>query len=140
MQDETLFPNEGACKRFGELAHAFAARTAQLYNNGPELAYINKKIGKYMPPDSPVVKVDSRPRLSGVMDSVNATLAHGKETRLPSEFYDNTVLEHIDRICVEEWFVGYQESKDYRKLGIGSLIGDVVQRMAEHAIFRPKLG
>jgi acid phosphatase len=131
MQDETLFPNEGACKRFGELARAFADRTAQLYNDGPELRYINKKIGKYMPAESPVVKVDSHPRLSGIMDSVNATLAHGKDTRLPSEFYDKKVLQYIDRICVEEWFVGYEESNEYRKLGIGSLISDLTQRMVE---------
>lgn len=137
MSDETLFPNEGACKRFGELARAFADRTAQLYNGGPELTYINNKIGKYMPPDSPVVKVDSHPRLSGVMDSVNATLAHGKETRLPSEFYDKKVREYIDRICVEEWFVGYEQSNEYRKLGIGGLMGDLTQRMVEQATSWP---
>lgn len=131
MQDETLFPNEGACKRFGELARAFADRTAQLYIGGPELRYINQKIGKYMPPESPEVKVDSHPRLSGVMDSINASLAHGKQTRLPSEFYDKRLLQYIDRICVEEWFVGYEESNEYRKLGIGSLIGDLTQRMVE---------
>ena len=133
MSDETLFPNEGACKRFGELAHAFAERTAKLYNSGPELAYINKKIGKWMPKDSPVVKVDSHPRLSGVMDSVNASLAHGSSTKLPSEFYDKKVRDDIDKVCVEEWFVGYQESNEYRKLGIGALVGDVTQRMVEHA-------
>ncbi len=70
MQDETLFPNEGACKRLAELARAFADRTAKLYNGGPELAYVNKKIGKWMPETSPIVKVDSHPRLSGVMEYV----------------------------------------------------------------------
>ena len=134
MQDETLFPNEGSCKRFGELAHAFADRTAKLYNFGPELAYINKKIGKWMPENSPVVKVDSHPRLSGVMDTVNATSAHGSGTKLPNEFYDKKVREDIDRICTEEWFVGYQESKEYRQLGIGALVGDLTQRMVEHTI------
>lgn len=133
MQDETLFPNEGACKRFGELAHAFADRTAKLYNSGPELAYINKKIGKWMPENSPVVKVDSHPRLSGVMDTINATSAHGSGTKLPGEFYDKRVRDHVDRVCVEEWFVGYQESNEYRKLGIGALVGDLTQRMVEHA-------
>lgn len=133
MQEETLFPNEGACKRFAELAHAFADRTAQLYSSGPELAYLNKKLGKWMPETSPVLKVDSHPRLSGVMDTVNATLAHGPDTKLPKEFYEQKVREDIDKVCVEEWFIGYQESNDYRKLGIGSLIGDLTQRMVEHA-------
>ncbi|QIW96181.1 hypothetical protein AMS68_001699 [Peltaster fructicola] len=129
--DETLFPNEGFCKRFNELAKAFAARTAQLWNDSPELEYVNKRIGKYMPAESPVIKVDSHPRLSGVMDTINATLAHGPATRLPSDFYDPTALANIDRVCTEEWFVGYLESNEYRKLGIGALVGDLVQNMVE---------
>lgn len=131
MQEENLFPNDGACKRFGDLARAFGERTAQVYNGGPELQYVQRKIGKYMSAESPEVKVDGRPRLSGIMDTVNSTLAHGKDTRLPSEFYDEQSIKHIDRICVEEWFVGYLENLEYRKLGIGSLIGDLTQRMVE---------
>lgn len=133
MQEENLFPNEGACKRFGELAHAFAERTAQLYNSGPEMAYLNKKIGKWMPTETPTIAVDGRPRLSGIMDTVNATLAHGNDTRLPNEFYDKKVRDDIDKVCVEEWFIGYQESNEYRKLGIGSLVGDISQKMVERA-------
>lgn len=85
-----------------------------------------------MPSASPAVKVDSHPRLSGIMDSINATLAHGPATRLPSEFYDKEVRDTIDKICVEEWFGGYEESLEYRKLGIGGLVGDLTQRMVEH--------
>lgn len=140
MQDETLFPNEGGCKRFAELSHAFADRAAKLWNDSPEMQYINKKIGKHMPKESPVVKVDSHPRLSGVMDTINATLGHGPATRLPSEFYDDKVRSHIDRICVEEWFAGYQETNEYRQLGIGGLIGDLTQRMVEHTSGIPKEG
>lgn len=139
MQDETLFPNEGACKRFGQLAQAFANRAAQLWNDSPELEYVNKKVGKWMPPVTgstdgkpQPVKVDSHPRLSGLMDTINATLAHGPATKLPSEFYDTQAVAHIDRICTEEWFAGYQESREYRKLGIGAMVGDLTQRMVEH--------
>ncbi|KAK5122621.1 hypothetical protein LTR85_003884 [Meristemomyces frigidus] len=137
MQDETLFPNEGACKRFAQLSAAFADRTAQLWNDSPELAYVNRKIGKWMPKESPVVKVDSHPRLSGIMDTINATLAHGPNTKLPSEFYDERVVANIDRICTEEWFVGYQESNEYRTLGIGGTVGDLTQRMIEHVSGKP---
>ncbi|KAK5703888.1 hypothetical protein LTR97_002901 [Elasticomyces elasticus] len=135
MWEETLFPNEGGCPRFAELAHAFAERTAQLYNNGPEMTLLNKRIGKYMPKDSPTVKVDSHPRLSGIMDSINATRAHPNDaaTRLPSEFYEAEVIGAVDRVCTEEWFVGYQESNEYRKLGIGALVGDIAQKMVERA-------
>lgn len=133
MQDETLFPNEGGCKRFGELAKAFADRAAHIWNPSPELAYVNKRIGKWMPADSPVVKVDSHPRLSGIMDTTNATLAHSPSTKLPKEFYDEKVISNVDRVCVDEWFAGYTESNEYRKLGIGALVGDVVQNMVKRA-------
>lgn len=144
MQDETLFPNEGACKRFAELARAFADRAAKVWNDTPEMAYINKKIGKWMPPlpgdasgKPQPVKVDSHPRLTGIMDTTNATHAHGPATKLPSEFYDQKVRDNTDRICTEEWFAGYQESNEYRKLGIGGLVGDLTQRMVEHATEGP---
>ena len=129
--DETLFPNEGGCKRFAELAKSFANRAAEIWNPSPELAYINKKIGKWMPADSPIVKVDSHPRLTGVMDTVNATLAHGSATKLPKEFYDEKLISHMDRICTEEWFAGYTMSNEYRKLGIGGLVGDIVQNLVK---------
>lgn len=63
------------------------------------------------------------------MDTVNSTLAHGAETRLPKEFYDQKGRKIIEEIGVEEWFSGYQESTEYRALGIGGLMGDVVERM-----------
>ncbi len=48
---------------------------------------------------------------------------------LPKEFYDKKSIEIIEKIGCEEWFSGYQESQEYRSLGIGSLMGDVVARM-----------
>ncbi|GAM87440.1 hypothetical protein ANO11243_054640 [Dothideomycetidae sp. 11243] len=127
--DETLFPNEGGCKRFGQLALAFGDRAAQIWNDSPELRYVTSKIGKWMPKESPAVKIDSHPRLSGVMDTINSTRAHGPATKLPSEFYDAKLISNIDRIAVDEWFSGYRESSEYRRLGIGALVGDITARM-----------
>ena len=81
------------------------------------------------------VAVDSHPRLSGIMDTINSTLAHGPATRLPSEFYGKRLRDIIDKIGVEEWFAGYAESNEYRVLGIGAQVGDIAARMvgsAEH--------
>ena len=86
-----------------------------------------------MPEDSPQVAVDSHPRLSGIIDTINATRGHGNATRLPPEFYDAKLLGIIDKIAVEEWFSGYLENQEYRMLGIGSLVGDVVSRMVGSA-------
>ncbi|KAI0456141.1 histidine acid phosphatase [Xylaria acuta] len=134
--DETLFPNDGSCRRFAALSRAFAQRAADRWNETDEMAYLNKLYGKWMPPASPRVAVDGRPRLSGIADTINATLAHGPDTRLPKEFYDPKAREIIDKIAVDEWFAGYKESREYRMLGIGGLLGDVVGRMvgsAEHS-------
>ncbi|EXJ91150.1 hypothetical protein A1O1_04259 [Capronia coronata CBS 617.96] len=128
--DETLFPNDGNCRRFAQLSRAFAQRTADRWNDTDDLKYITKLIGKWMPENSnKQVAVDSHPRLSGIMDTINSTLAHGPETRLPKEFYDAKSRAIIDRIGVEEWFSGYNENREYRMLGIGALIGDIVERM-----------
>ena len=151
--DETLFPNDSNCRRFNQLSRAFAQRTAdrcehcldfrQTYgvknyvvlslrligNDTKEMDYLNTLISKWMPPGSQRVAVDSHPRLSGIMDTINSTLAHGSETRLPSEFYDDKGRSIIDQIGVEEWFSGYKESQEYRTVGIGSLVADVVSRM-----------
>ena len=91
--------------------------------------FLNSLISKWMPSDSPRVAVDSHPRLSGIMDTLNSTLAHGPKTRLPSAFYDSKGRDIIDKIGTEEWFSGYKESEEYRKLGIGALAGDIVTRM-----------
>ncbi|MCJ1401785.1 hypothetical protein MMC11_005002 [Xylographa trunciseda] len=127
--DETLFPNETNCRRFSQLSRAFAQRTADRWNKTTEMDYLNKLISKWMPEDSKRVAVDSHPRLSGIMDTINSTLAHGPETRLPSAFYDSKGRDIIDKIGVEEWFSGFRESNEYRTVGIGGLVGDVVSRM-----------
>ncbi|ROW12192.1 hypothetical protein VMCG_00696 [Cytospora schulzeri] len=129
LNDETLFPNEGHCRRFVLLARAFAQRTADRWNSTEDMDYLNKIYGKWMPDNSPRVAVDGKPRLSGIMDTVNSTLAHGPETRLPKEFYDPRAREILERIGTEEWFAGFKESQEYRAVGIGSLMGDITSRM-----------
>lgn len=95
--------------------------------------YLTSLWAKWLPPGSNRVAVDSRPRLSGILDTINSTLAHGPQTRLPSEFYDPKARLIADKIATEEWFVGYEEDKEYRKLGIGGLMGDIVDRMVSTA-------
>ncbi|KAH6604269.1 hypothetical protein Trco_007715 [Trichoderma cornu-damae] len=131
--DETLFPNDSNCRRFAALSRAFAQRAAGRWNGTDEMDYLNQRFGKWMPPDSPRVAVDSRPRLIGILDSVNSTLAHGPATRLPKEFYDPKARRIMEKIGVDEWFAGYGESQEYRALGIGALLGDVVARMVGSA-------
>lgn len=95
---------------------------------------MNTLWSKWMPETSPKVAVDSHPSLFGIMDTINATDAHGPATKLPSEFYDKKARAIVDRIAVEQWFAGFNESSEYRRLGIGALMGDVVERMVSTAV------
>ncbi|GFF31624.1 histidine acid phosphatase, putative [Aspergillus udagawae] len=133
FSDETLFPNEGNCRRFRQLARLFADRAAKRWNESEQMSYLNSLWSKWMPDASPQIAVDSHPRLSGIQDTINATDAHGPATRLPAEFYDKKAREYTNTIAVDEWFAGYAESREYRKLGIGALMGDVVDRMVNAA-------
>ncbi|KAI9823400.1 MAG: hypothetical protein M1826_007756 [Phylliscum demangeonii] len=127
--DETLFLNDGNCRRFAQLSRAFATRAASRWNESKEMDYLNSLLAKWMPDGAERVAVDSAPRLSGIMDTISSTQSHGPGTRLPKEFYDPRAREIIDRIAVEEWYAGFQESTEYRMLGIGGLLGDMVSRM-----------
>jgi acid phosphatase len=126
--DETLYPNDASCRRFALLSRAFAQRAAERWNDTSDMQYLSKMLSKYMPNEANVA-VDSHPRLSGIMDTINATDAHGPATKLPKAFYDPKARAIIDKIAVEEWFQGFTESTEYRMLGIGGLLGDITSRM-----------
>jgi acid phosphatase len=126
--DETLFPNDASCRRFALLSRAFAQRAAERWNDTEDMQYLSKTLSKFMPGQENVA-VDSHPRLSGIMDTINATDAHGPQTKLPKAFYDPKARSIIDKVAVEEWFQGYTESTEYRMLGIGGLMGDITARM-----------
>ncbi|KAK2605057.1 hypothetical protein N8I77_007933 [Diaporthe amygdali] len=128
LSEEQLLPNEGGCARFRTLMKAYAKRTADRWNSSEEMDYLNSVYGKYMP-EGTRVAVDAKPRLSGIMDTVNSTLAHGPETKLPDIFYDTKAVETMEKINVEEWFAGFKESREYRTLGMGSLLGDITERI-----------
>lgn len=96
--------------------------------------YLNSLWSKWMPETSPRVAIDAHPRLAGVMDTINASDAHGPATKLPREFYDVKGRAVMDKMASDEWYSGYQESNEFRRLGIGGLMGDVVDRMMGTAV------
>ncbi|KAI1305435.1 histidine phosphatase superfamily [Xylaria venustula] len=128
--DETLLPNIKSCARLAELTRAFYQEAAEKWNGSDDMKYLSEKLGKWMP-GKKALAVDSRPSLSAVMDTINATLAHGPDTRLPDEFYDARVRRVIDCIVVDEMFRGYGVSRELRMLGAGELVGDMVLKMVD---------
>ena len=159
LEEEILMPNEDHCERFIQLAKAFSKRTADRCeyrrvgktlprscksasgNQSPEMEYLNTLLQTWMPSQRRVA-VDSTPKLHGIWDTINATLATpGPPTRLPPEFYDARARTIIDRIVTEEEYAGFKESNEYRTVGIGALLGEVVQRMVcnSHESIKPQV-
>lgn len=137
--EETLYPNPKSCARLAELKRAFAQRAAEEWNGSDDLRYVSKKLGKWMPNNKPLT-VDSRPRMSAVMDTINATLAHGPDTRLPDEFYDERVRKVIERIVVDKTFRAYGVSREFRMLGVGELVGEMVLKMVDQLEWNQRHG
>ena len=98
-------------------------------NRTAEMDYLNTLLQKWMPSQQRVA-VDSTPKLHGIWDTINSTLATaGPPTRLPPEFYNCKARTIIDRIITEEEYSGFKDSVEYRTVGIGALLGEAVQRM-----------
>lgn len=115
----------------------FAKLAAEKWNNSPEMQHLQSRLGKYIE-DGSAISVDGHPKLSGIMDTVNATLAHGPETKLPKEFYEEEVRKNMNTINVDEWFKGYAKSSECRRLGVGSLLGEMLDRMLAAASEAPE--
>ena len=100
-----------------------------LGNSSAEMDHLNTLLQKWLPGQQRVA-VDSTPRLHGIWDTINSTLAtSGPPTRLPPEFYCSRARNIIDRIVTVEEYSGFKECAEYRAVGIGALLGEVVQRM-----------
>ena len=124
--DENLYPNEPNCRRLAQLSRAFTAAAAQRWNDSPEMALLQRRLGPWMPVGERV-SVDGH-RVSCLLDLVNASLAHAPPTRLPAAFYAADVRRALDTVAVDQWFRGYRESAELRRLGVGSLLGDISAR------------
>lgn len=79
-------------------------------------------------PEGNKVGVNGHPRLSGIADSIKSTSVHGDLVKLPKEFSDPKLQRILNDFIVDEWFRGYTQSAEYRRLGVGSLLGDIRDR------------
>lgn len=120
---ENLFPNEGVCSRLKLLCAEYADKAAKEWN--PILTgKASEILGKYV--DAPV-RIDGNPRLSGLMDTINAT--RGNNLPLPAALQDKELLETMEKAVVAEWFGGYLANHTYRRLGAGRLWGDLSDQL-----------
>ncbi|KAG8830654.1 hypothetical protein FRC18_007770 [Serendipita sp. 400] len=77
--------------------------------------------------DGEPVRIDGKPRASGILDTIRAAKAHG--IRVPKDFNDPEVMDLIEYAVVQEWFgLGYK-NHEYRKLAMGPLLSDLQSKM-----------
>jgi len=95
-REENLFGNTLACKRLEILQVGFAKAAASEWNE--TLASLDKKVSKYIGGNP--IRLDGKPRASGILDTVRAANAHG--ITLPSELEDPAVMDLIEKAVVHE--------------------------------------
>ncbi|KAF9459750.1 phosphoglycerate mutase-like protein [Collybia nuda] len=122
-KDENLLGNTSACKRLEILQVGFAQAAAAAYN--PSLKHLDQRLSKYL--DGNPIRVDGKPRASGIMDTVRAAIAHG--IKVPKEFENKTIVDVIETAVVNEWFAGRYKTEEVRRLGMGRLLADITYKM-----------
>ncbi|KAI0646511.1 phosphoglycerate mutase-like protein [Trametes meyenii] len=124
-KDENLFGNTFSCKRLEILQIGFAHAAAAAWNT--TLEPLDKKISKYIGGNP--VRLDGKPRASGILDTIRAANAHG--VKVPSEFHEKGVLDVIEKAVVTEWFA--DRTEEVRRLGMGPLLSDLSRKMQSKA-------
>ncbi|KAI0436078.1 putative acid phosphatase [Xylaria telfairii] len=138
-KEEIIMPNESHCPRFVQMMKAYTRYTAARWNGSPEMEYVNQKLQSFMPKGEKIA-VDSKPKIAGIYDTINATLgANDPSIRLPAAFYEERILKILDKIAYEEEFGPFSSNHEYRVLGIGPLMSDIVHRMVRNIATAPPL-
>ncbi|TFK49423.1 phosphoglycerate mutase-like protein [Heliocybe sulcata] len=120
-KDENLLGNTYACKRLEILQVGFAQAAAAAWNH--TLEPLDKKVSKYIGGNP--IRIDGKPRASGVLDTVRAAIAHG--IKVPPEFEERGVLDVIEKAVVHEWFA--DKTDEVRRLGMGRLLTDLTRKI-----------
>ncbi|EEB05687.1 acid phosphatase [Schizosaccharomyces japonicus yFS275] len=123
--EENLLPNENNCPRLRQLYEEFATKAAIKFD--PLLAGRASEMMSEFMDGQPVRVVSSHPRLSGLLDTINAAI--GNHVPLHPNLTDTHFLSDAQKAVTEEWFGGYKQSKLMRVLGAGSLLNDLYNRM-----------
>ncbi|KAJ1302017.1 hypothetical protein OPQ81_000852 [Rhizoctonia solani] len=115
---ENLIGNTIGCGRLAELALAFNLAAAK--DNNPTLKQFDSKLSKYIGGNP--IRIDGKPRLSGILDTVRAADAHG--IPIPPEFKDPDIVAALETAICDEWFRGYRD-EEFRRLAMGRLLADM---------------
>ncbi|KAG6808283.1 hypothetical protein H0H92_004646 [Tricholoma furcatifolium] len=102
-----------------------SASAAAAYN--PTLQRLDVHLSKYL--NGNPVRVDGKPRASGIMDTIRAAIAHG--IKVPPEFQDKAIVDTLETAIVNEWFAVWwlDKTEEVRRLGMGRLLDDLTRKM-----------
>ncbi|CCO29522.1 hypothetical protein BN14_03536 [Rhizoctonia solani AG-1 IB] len=126
---EVLDSHKTAYFRLAELALAFNLAAAK--DNNPNLERLDSKLSKYIGGNP--IRIDGRPRLSGILDTIRAADAHG--FRIPPEFKDPNTVEIM--VCLvkltspppsrtHEFNLGNgHKDGEFRRLAMGRLLAEM---------------
>ncbi|TEB31839.1 phosphoglycerate mutase-like protein [Coprinellus micaceus] len=120
-KDENLVGNTYSCKRLAHLLVGFAEAAAEKYN--PSLSELDEKLSKFI--NGNPVRVDGKPRASGILDTVRSSIAHGID--VPDELKDKNTTDLIEQAITAEWFG--DKTTEVRRLGIGPLFKDMLNKL-----------
>ncbi|KAF8512657.1 histidine phosphatase superfamily [Hysterangium stoloniferum] len=122
-KDENLLGNKLACNRLELMARTFAQAAADTFN--PLLEKLDEKVGKYV---GGPLRIDGKPRASGVLDTLRAAQAHGLQ--VPPEFEEKEVSE-----LIVGPFPVFQSHKthEFRRLAMGRLLDDLQRKITHKA-------
>ncbi|CAO1619498.1 unnamed protein product [Sympodiomycopsis kandeliae] len=131
-QNENLLPNTYGCHLLNKLDQEFSKSVATLLN--PSLEQHDRVIAPEI--NGINLRIDSHPRLSGILDTVRAANAHG--IPIPAVFQQEQVIRDMEHAVCSEWFHGYNaddlnKRKVYRRLAMGPLLNDLSQRLQDKA-------
>lgn len=129
--DENLLPNTFGCSRLAFFDKMFANTAAAAHN--PSLEEFDEQF-QFVTGAEP--RIDGRPRLNGIIDTVTAAQAHG--FKVPEKLADPRMLHKFEEAIVSEWFSGYsspdpEQRLEFRRLAMGRLVNDLASRMSSRA-------
>ncbi|KAJ8657497.1 hypothetical protein O0I10_006799 [Lichtheimia ornata] len=120
---DNMFPNP-SCYRLRQLSKE--ARNEVAEENKERFAYLTKRFKKYVDE----VSLDSHPSANGILDTLASAKAHG--FKLPEDL-DEELLREMEEVVMLEWFQGAMKNQEIRRLTLGSLLGDIRDRMVARA-------
>ncbi|KAG4306370.1 hypothetical protein PORY_000358 [Pneumocystis oryctolagi] len=123
--NENIFPNDHQCKRLHKLLNGFVDLASKTWD--PILASrVSEKLSKYI---NDKVSIKGPVHVFQLYDIICTAIGNG--IRIPDELYDEELRKDLESASISEWFDGYRDNLEIRKLGIGPFLGELRNNFVE---------